>query len=822
MSKDLSKYNRIIEQFRGQVFKTDFEAKYNAATKKLPTSDRFLLKMEVKRLAQPCTRLVDLRGLVDGECKMFEYDGKTHFLDDVAIQTFKESIESYGSYTFGVYEAVKNTDNNFRVIYQREKSQVDATQASGEQDRIFDKTQYPADVVSLGPYFNRKEERMNFAISVKIQFNDNDILLATTSDMSIDGCKVRLTEKQEVKKGQTVIIQFVGLEQEFQFGKQNEFEYIVRNLQVVDKIQLIGLERVYQDGQEKDGFKQFLKGFIQGNKRRYKINLDNSISAIKSRSYQQYILPKINELPIFIQSVDGKYQPTYALTGHNNQALYQYWQDERQFSTIDCLLTQERIARLRMAKKIGQSLLVYSFIHENKGQQFFYTADNKQLEQDKLFMRKFIAFAASKDSFAVTEIKLFDVDREQIHATLTLSNSLGPKDQYLMDLPSDDVYNVVDSLPYCIVAQDLTCESLIEEYKQYQFSDIDKRQLKAFGHKRHVENKRVESVGISFLNQRSEPRFRYKTPATIEAGGVQWHGHSEDFSMSGLKLVLDREAILKRGDVVKLSLPNLQKVTNAYDLSQLPYEVVRINKKRNIINLKVYVEQHHHIGRSFFKLLISKNRDKLETDEYALTIPGLNKALINVYSSFIDVPNVLVQTSGSRYKAELIVANDETSNFISVCRGLSDHRRKANLFPILSHNSAMETLSTALKRLQPADLPVNGMLYVSIDTSLKSVEKAVITKFDTELSSDKLRHMFIATALKRGQLFCLQTKLSRVDSPNMDFLNPELSYIGSYAIHRGKQLEQDIWSVAGVVELIDTTKEALLRHQMYVAEQANK
>ena len=43
---------------------------------------------------------------------------------------------------------------------------------------------------------------------------------------------------------------------------------------------------------------------------------------------------------------------------------------------------------------------------------------------------------------------------------------------------------------------------------------------------------------------------------------------------------------------------------------------------------------------------------------------------------------------------------------------------------------------------------------------------------------------------------------------------PELSYISSYAIHRGKQLEQDIWSVAGVVQVFDITKEALIRYQL--------
>ena len=77
-----------------------------------------------------------------------------------------------------------------------------------------------------------------------------------------------------------------------------------------------------------------------------------------------------------------------------------------------------------------------------------------------------------------------------------------------------------------------------------------------------------------------------------------------------------------------------------------------------------------------------------------------------------------------------------------------------------------------------------------------------------------LQKMFISRALKRGLFFCIQVKLSRTDDPDMDHLNPELSYISSYAIHRGKQIEQDIWSVSGVIQLLDITQETLMRHEL--------
>ena len=77
-----------------------------------------------------------------------------------------------------------------------------------------------------------------------------------------------------------------------------------------------------------------------------------------------------------------------------------------------------------------------------------------------------------------------------------------------------------------------------------------------------------------------------------------------------------------------------------------------------------------------------------------------------------------------------------------------------------------------------------------------------------------MRNFFIKKSLNQGDFFSVQLKLSRSDEANMEHLNPELAYIGSYAIHRGKQLEQDIYSVAGLIQLIDVTQETLLRYEL--------
>jgi len=289
-------------------------------------------------------------------------------------------------------------------------------------------------------------------------------------------------------------------------------------------------------------------------------------------------------------------------------------------------------------------------------------------------------------------------------------------------------------------------------------------------------------------------------------------GKSQDFSVSGLKIQLDSDAVLSMGDIVYLTFPNLQKITSAFDLKQLPYEVVRINKKKTIINLRVHVKEHQHIGRAFFKLLINKNRDKLTTDEYAMLTPGLSAALRTCYVKNMKIPTLVVQTSGSRYKIEVLASNDRDSELLQQMKRLSDRQRLYNLYPLLTKLQTNNALEQSLKTLLTNEDPITQLIYLAVNPSEKKVDKSVSVALDSELNTPELRQFFMKKALKRGQFYCLQLTISRTNEPDMEYLNTELSYISAYAIHRGKQIEQDIWSVVGVIQVFDVTKDALLSH----------
>lgn len=814
MSIDFSKYQKIIDNFRGEALKPSFDIKFTQSTKQIAKTEKFLLKMELKRLAGPCTRSIDLRGLVDGECKLFEYSGQSHFLDDVAINVFEESVEAYKGYTFGVYEAVRNTENNFRVIYENEKKNLDKVSPletiAEPAQKSSDKTQYPVTIYPLNQYHNRIEERMNYVMSVTIVLEDKKEKSVSSIDISTTGIKFRSNSKEAFFIDQQITLIFEDLAGNFKFDNDQPLIYQVKNIHRDANTQLVGCQRL--NTLENDAFAQFLHGYIQKNKRRYKINLENTIAALQARIFEHNALPKINELPIFFVHEADKSTPRYALTTNNNQSIFQYWQDEKNNSTLHFLMNEERLARLLKRHKRGNSLRVYSFVHQNQGKDFFYSIDEDQLAQEEDFAPTFLTFASKKSSFTVTQLTYFSFDSGNIYTPFAMSNTQGVEKQYINTPPSDDVIKCVNSLLFSVVATDITHRASIEQYQKFSDKEIDVNILKKFGHKRLKDKLLVEELGITYNNQRQEARFMYRTPVTLECEKLQWTGDSVDFSISGLKVELDTAAVLSEGEIVNISFPVLQKITTSHDLSKLSYEVVKINKKKTVINFRVHIKEHKHAGRAFFKLLIDKNRDKLTIDEYSIAVPGLAKALRTNYAQNVQIPTLIVQKSGSRYKVESLVANDRGNEFLLQLNKLSDRKNFYNFYPLLTKLYKESFIESSLKKLILKDEPVEEIIYISIAKNVEQIDKDVNVKFEHQLDTTELREEFIKQSFEKGYFFCFQIKVSRTYKPDLEYLQTELNYISAYAIHRSKQIEQDIWSVVATIQYVDITQEALFSH----------
>ncbi|MEI6895726.1 MAG: PilZ domain-containing protein [Colwellia sp.] len=814
MAKNFSKHHEIINYFRGEVNKKSFENRYRAKTEHLNTTEQFLLKTELNRLASPCTRSIDLRGLVRSECQLFDFQGLAHYLDEEAIALFNESVAHYGDYTFGVYETVNDAKNSFRDIYDNEEIIFSDKKIGTE------KLQYSAQLHLLTNYPNRVEERVDFSIPITLKLANKQTLKASSIDLSVTGIKFKLINKTALFEGDVLTITLTGLDPELQFSKDSLLSFEVKKVSRDSGVQIIGCQRI--NIPEQDAFEHFLIGYTKDSDTTYKINLDNTLAALQARSLEQYALVKLNELPIFMHCVKGdnvNIAPRYVLTTQNNQKIYHYWQDKKNKSAIQALINAERFQRLLNKKNQDCSLLVFSFTRVYKGIKFFYSLDEDQLPHDNTFFRQFLSFAASKDTFAVTALNCQSINIEQAHSPFTLSTAMTKRQTYLNPPLTDEVKEILATLPYVVTATDVSDTTAVSDYQNQRHVGIDLERLKRFGYKSD-ENNCVDEITLSYGHQRQEARFIHKTPIIIECGSLKFSAQSEDFSVSGVRVSLEKPTMLSQGDIAYLSFPKLQKMTSAFELKQLPYQVMRVSQDKKEVNFRVSVKEQDHIGKSFFKLLIEKNKNKLTSDEYAMLTPGLSEALRTLYSVNMAITTAIVQSSGSQYKIETLVAgkygSQSQTNFLSAMLRLSERHGYYNLYPLLGNSQARERFNHYMKKLLASDSPISERMYIAIKDNVTDIENEVTIKLMNELATTEMRYNFIKSALKQGDFYSIQLTLSRSDEANMEHLNPELDYISSYARHRGKQLEQYIHSVVGVVQLIDVTQETLFRHVLPV------
>jgi hypothetical protein len=90
---------------------------------------------------------------------------------------------------------------------------------------------------------------------------------------------------------------------------------------------------------------------------------------------------------------------------------------------------------------------------------------------------------------------------------------------------------------------------------------------------------------------------------------------------------------------------------------------------------------------------------------------------------------------------------------------------------------------------------------------------ALESYYDYEFTDEQQKQAFITSSLRDATLFAFRLFLSRTGRPDTDYIAKEISYISVYALHRAKTLEEELWSVAGVGDAVNISKELAWRYR---------
>lgn len=803
----LQQYQGLIDDLKSQLGDPNFDRIFQQTTAELSKPDQFLLKMEMSRLSQPIARFIDLRGQVSGEVKPYIYEGKQHFMDDLAISVFEQEIARHGQYTLAVYEAVMHTENNFRVLSKKAQERRDDL-----PDSPANALASQAKLIRFASYESRCEERMNYSIKISVELGRNNVVSANTSDISLSGAKIKLSPRVQINEGQIIGIRLVGLEQDFELGLKGGVQYEVVAIEPVNhEYQHIRLKRTFIENNT--GFDEFLESFIHGNKRRYKINLDNTLDAVVCKGYEQYYLPRVSSLFVFFSKVNNKHVlPSMVLTNENNAFIHRYFEDERKLSCLYSIFPARRLEYLNAQHSAVKETILYTFTHSNAGKIYYYSAFEHELLESLELRSLFFGFGSNKQSWRVFKVQLMPSHHEDAFIPLSLPDSAGKTLEKLNKKPSPRVQGLIQDVQHIMLLTDITDTRRTAVYQAHDYDPSHVNLLKRFGHGKSATPPPLEVVQLEYVNLRAHKRYLYKTGVVLHTdGGHNFKGHTRDLSVMGLQVELEQACALKKEDIIQLDLPDLQKITKQHDLHNLRYEVMAVSKSKTIINLKASkVADLPHVGIEFFKQLIEMNKSKLHACEESPKIPGLSTALRNMATKTVCQFPLYLHKEAAHFNVGAVGLGLYPTALhqliMSYQKGTLDRFDIAPLFP---EGFITNELSEALRHRTRQDKPLNYTVFVRFDASKEDINSAIKSQCVGPDDSLNSLFLFLKKALKKEILFVFQLQVSKTGRPDTDYLANELKYVSHYALHKAKDLEEALWSVTGVGDLIDITEEVL-------------
>jgi hypothetical protein len=777
----------LVEQLIPVYGAEDFELVLAQLTEDAPPSAKVLVKMELNRIMAPCSKSIDLRGRVQGECREYQLDGFTHWLDDVAINSYHRKIKQFGGYTEGVWEALVNTHNNFRVMQQKEKQNQKGQHTDPDSPFL-------VEGIKLGYTLKRQEKRLKMTTQVEVTLQTGQSIHAASVDLSSSGAKLKVPTAFNYSLGGTLKAQFV------QLAKHTQLAELAKPIEY----RIIGVDDCYENSSirwlrvlrltKTDIIERAIETLLDSNaKKTYHDNQDLILQA-RNHGFEYTSIKHSTNLPLFFNGTELK----FALLNEYNQSIWEYWHDERNQPMLGGLFTEKRMTELAQPGVKNTSNVLYSFIHEHKERLLHYSMlmPEASREERQLFWHA----GARRESWKAFRLSVYELSPEEISHFIQAFSS---QEDITAGNPNQNMLTHVCILQE-ISGTDSRCDYLLTEKPA-----LDSSALNRFRQSRKVTCS-PRGVYYDAKSRRSEPRFMFTSPVDIRVGNTTISGKTVNFSSKGLFIKLETPLAYKADAPAKISFKELQLYDKEAPLTDVPYTIIRISP--NGLNVQLAIEDDNNTRHtvSFIKRLISYNKEKLQATQEQLPPVELLTTMYNsILNRLVSTPYYVSKVS-RLLRPVAIGVNYPLTSYLKVLDKLGQ-KRSFSVEPLFKGRT--NTLLATPMRAIANPKPIYHEIYIAVVKKGDDIE-TVHTRLLSDFKSLKERILFIKKARHLGDFYALRISAVPVTTTITHILGEQLENLAAAAIHRARALEKEFSSIMGYGELTDITDEVLIRLEL--------
>ena len=768
---DFNNYQSQIRTLIPLLNEADFNDVFNKVFVGESNSDKFLLKMEINRITQPCVRIIDLREKVTEKTYPYTHNGLDHHLTTSAIETLKETIKLFGDYTIGANEAVLNHVQKVKLQNQNKKPNANETTFS--------------EIIQLNSHKVRANARMFFISPIIITLPNGAEFKASTSNISTSGLKIKLSEDIPCINDQTIEVIFTGICAEYRHKSIDDGKKIAYRL--VSQEEDDGTFYFYlQIRPEQEDFVEFLKSFIRGNQYKYKIDVQYYYNLALENSLKNSALRAMATLPIYLNMNSPK-PALFMLQNATNAQTVNDWR-YNDANQLAFLLSGERLKGLLDYTQHKSSTTIYCFTFIKNDVEYLLSATEYELQQDKT-KQLFIQYGKNKLNFRTYH---FSLEPYRYHENQRYEiTSLKPAS--------------FSDITHVATVTELTTNEIIEE---------DTREVKQSLNLLNKYVHRGKATGITtpvfnlFPDElRKEERYKHTSAIKFRVDGYFCTGHIIDFSFSGLKVQLDQVPTLTKRSIVRIDFVDLQKVSKKFRLVGIQYKAIASSPGR-IYHLQIASKECFQSMHKFFSLLVKNNPEHFPIIPLKEPKQPVTDRLHEVAESSLDHALFFVTTGSGKPKLTYSSVPASAKSLKNLFEIDSDQNITHNHIA-LSNNDLLERILYSPFRNATTDgVKLELTIYVK---KIKSAEGVwtISSYLDEDFSSDESKRQFILMQKETGQLQILHYRLCSISAPDLSIIESEISMISRHAVHLGKRIQEVLLGVGAIIEVIDRTDHIL-------------
>ena len=786
---------------------------------------RFLDRMDQDRQSRPCSRTIDMRGKVQGECSRYVIQNRVHYLSETCLAILVEGLQTCnGVLTNQTYEKIVNgthTNRAFRKAEEIKRSKEEAeSKSKGDKipetslDQELDPSEVQEDLsgepvtVALGHHQQRREPRLLFVTKVQMD-TEGQSLEGRTQDLSASGLKLLFGEHVELSPDQPVQIAFHDLA-ERAGAEPEEFQSIsyrvcacgtetAPNTSVcLEILDYAGAAQV----------KKLLATFVDKNERKYKLDIEDLYAEASATLYDTLYALNTPQVPIFIARSDhGAYRAAAIGRTFGNLPLAKFFQGNDGKYDFGPLCIPERLEALM---ERGQTLVALCRETVDGSEQILSRAEIDHTEGD---FWQFSRHASTREHhrfcmMSVREIPVVDNLRPLTATTLDrLTEQLKALSAIVM------VHDVSDLVQLALGQTGSSSRASGDHSSHGCWIGMTKGTLGQECPPHDGDDQQSlepDNIHFDYVERRSEDRYRARTSVSVSLAKTEHQGVTRDISIMGLCVELEAPGDVKVGDVVSIHFQALQKQRRRLNLKSVPYKIMSTeNQDGTVLRLmrRVFDRNAGDI-RAFLQDMIEFNRGKFPVD----AIDVRNAALACRYSDILaenlqSLPVFLSRDDDYLLQVSAVGIPDSSCK---LARHFEDQHGRIRL-AFLNDPVVRQRLHEWLAHCtgeQAASHQNEGSveIYVYRTQQPDGARSQLHCATSLQLQTPAQRKAYIREAIQHEDHCFVKLIVAPRSSAPLVAMEPVLSQLRGHRKHRAAQLSKDIDGIVAVGEILDLTE----------------